>query len=301
MQQAAHINEPALWLNNFHWPTAGEHKHDRGHVLVWGGYRMVGAARLAARAAAKAGAGLVTLLVPESVWPVYAAHLMSAMAQPLTDETPAALQRAWADALAHTKWRALVLGPGGATGLPGDKMATMRELVLLALQSPGDAVLVLDADALTAFETGGDALMHAIQTSTHPVVMTPHEGEFKRLFQPAEAGDQSDLAMKIERTTKSAQHSGAIVVHKGAQTVLASPDGRIVVNDHAPPWLATAGSGDVLTGFIAAMIAQGMPTMEAACMATWLHGDCAFARGPGLISEDLPEQVAQSLKALKPW
>ncbi len=301
MQQAVHINEPALWLNSFHWPTAGQHKHDRGHVLVWGGYRMVGAARLAARAAAKSGAGLVTLLVPELVWPVYAAHLMSAMAQPLADETPVAMLRAWADALAQARWRALVLGPGGAAGLPHDATATMRELVVLALQSPGDGLMVLDADALTAFETCPAVLMQAIQTSTHPVVMTPHEGEFNRLFQPDQVGDPSALAMKIERTTKAAQLSGAIVVHKGAQTVLASPDGRVVVNDHAPPWLATAGSGDVLTGFIAACSAQGMPTMEAACMATWLHGECAFVCGPGLISEDLPEQVAKSLKALKPW
>jgi NAD(P)H-hydrate epimerase len=148
-----------------------------------------------------------------------------------------------------------------------------------------------------AFETCAGGLMQAVQRSTHPVVMTPHEGEFGRLFRTDGSSVSAD---KASHTRLAAQQSGAIVVHKGAQTLLAAPDGRVVVCAHAPPWLATAGTGDVLAGFIAAFSAQGMPAMEAACMAVWLHGACAMAIGPGLLSEDLPEQAPKSLQALKP-
>jgi ADP-dependent NAD(P)H-hydrate dehydratase / NAD(P)H-hydrate epimerase len=293
-------NEPSLWLDHFHWPGQDDHKYRRGHVLVWGGPRMVGAARLAARAAARAGAGLVTLMVPASVWPVYAAHLMSAMAQPLPDESPDELLRSWHLALSQAHWQVLILGPGARAGLPGDARALMRELVLAALLHEGEQTLVLDADALTAFEGSEGVLTAAIQRSSHPVVMTPHEGEFARLFRACPVVADGSTHRKVEQTQWAAQVSGATVVHKGARTVVAHPAGRVVVNAHAPAWLATAGAGDVLTGFVAALCAQGMPLMEATAMAVWLHGDCALALGPGLLSEDLPEQVPHRMRALKP-
>ncbi len=294
------INAPALWLDHFHWPDQGDHKYRRGHVLVWGGPRMVGAARLAARAAARAGAGLVTLMVPASIWPVYAAHLMSSMAHPVPDGSPDELLRGWRMALDQARWQVLVMGPGASAGLPGDARALMRDMVLTTLSHEGDQTLVLDADALTAFEGCDPLLTGAIHRSTHPVVMTPHEGEFARLFKacPSEGGDP--LKDKVAQTQWAARHSGATVVHKGPQTVVANPAGQTVVNTHAPAWLATAGAGDVLTGFVAALCAQGMPMMEATAMAVWLHGDCALALGPGLLSEDLPEQVPHCMRALKP-
>lgn len=290
-------NAPDLWIDHFQWPGTDDHKYRRGHVLVWGGARMVGAAQLSARAAARTGAGMVTLVVPASVWPVYAAHLMSAMAHEVDDSSADALLRAWRQTLEHKRWDALVLGPGASTGLPGDARAVMREMVLVALGHAGTQPLVLDADALMAFEGLASLLADAVHRSQHPVVLTPHEGEFARLFKSG----QGEALSKAERTLAAARFSGACVVHKGAQTLVASPDGRAVVNTHAPAWLATAGAGDVLAGMVAALLAQGLPVMEAACMATWLHGDCAMALGPGLLAEDLPEQVPARLRLLKPW
>lgn len=297
------INTPDLWISQFHWPGADDHKYRRGHVLVWGGPRMVGAARLSARAAARTGAGLVTLVVPASVWAVYAAHLMSGMAHDIDDSNADALLRAWQQTLAHKRWDVLVLGPGASVGLPGEARAVMRDMVLAALGHAGTQPLVLDADALMAFEGMASQLVDAVKRSQHPVVMTPHEGEFDRLFKGrmGHAGEVATDASKAQRTLAAAQLSGACVVHKGAQTVVASPDGRTVLNTHAPAWLATAGAGDVLAGMVAALLAQGLPAMEAACMATWLHGDCAGALGPGLLAEDLPEQVPAQLRRLKPW
>lgn len=292
-------NTPDLWIDHFQWPGVDAHKYRRGHVLVWGGARMVGAARLSARAAARTGAGLVTLVVPASVWPVYAAHLMSAMAHAVDDGAPdaATLLRSWRQTLDQKRWDVLVLGPGASTGLPGDVRAVMREMVLAALGHTGTQPLVLDADALMAFEGLAGALFDAVQRSEHPVVMTPHEGEFDRLLK----GRTDKPLSKAACTMTAAQLSGAYVVHKGPQTVIASPDGRTVVNTHAPAWLATAGAGDVLAGMVAAFLAQGLPVMEAACMAVWLHGDCAYALGPGLLAEDLAEQVSIQLRRLKPW
>jgi hydroxyethylthiazole kinase-like uncharacterized protein yjeF len=282
-------NAPALWQGQ--WPFAeAAHKYTRGHVAVFGGAVMTGAARLSARAAVRVGAGLSTLLVPERVWAVYATAQLSGMVQALDDADLPALQASWREQLTHLKWRTLVMGPGAALGLPGDAPASLSTLVLAALSAAQGRALVLDADALTAFAEHPEVLFDAI---LGPVVMTPHEGEFKRLF----GASQQD---KLQATREAARRSGAVVLHKGADTVIAAPDGRAVVNTHAPAWLATAGSGDVLSGLIGGLLAQGLPAFEAACAGAWIHGACALAFGPGLISDDLADQMPGVLRGLWP-
>ncbi|RXN91709.1 bifunctional ADP-dependent NAD(P)H-hydrate dehydratase/NAD(P)H-hydrate epimerase [Achromobacter aloeverae] len=270
----AHENDPALWLARFPWPRVEGHKYARGHVLVVGGAVMTGAARLSAMGAARVGAGLVTVAAPASAWQVYAAALTSIMVQPL------AHAGALDEVLADTRKNAIAIGPGaGVTALT-------RRHVLSALAT-GRAV-VLDADAITAFAGQGECLFEAIRG---PCVMTPHEGEFGRLF-PGGGG-------KAERARAAAARSGAVVLLKGADTVIAAPDGRVVINANAPPELATGGSGDVLTGLIAGLLAQGMAPFDAAACAAWLHGEAARAFGPGLIAEDIPAQLPGVLRMLR--
>jgi hydroxyethylthiazole kinase-like uncharacterized protein yjeF len=254
--------------------TATAHKFTRGHVLVaGGGPESTGAARLAARAALRAGAGYVTLLSPKAAVATNAAHLTGIV---LRDAgTPAAIAQALGDRNAH----ALVIGP--ALGREDG-----REKVLAAL-STGKPV-VLDADVFSLFAADSSALFAA---TGGPAVLTPHDGEFLRLFGQLPGS-------KIDRARIAAQQAGAVVVLKGADTVVAAPDGRVAVNGHARPTLATAGSGDVLSGIVAAMLARGLPAFDAACAAVWLHGDAGLRGGEGLIAEDLPELLPQVLRAL---
>jgi NAD(P)H-hydrate epimerase len=292
VQPHAWENVPALWSALWGPPVGTTHKYRRGHVVVLGGARMVGAARLAARAAGRIGAGMTTLAVPASAWSVYAAAVMSTMVHPMPDHAVAHFLEDWTSLLASPKWAAAVLGPGALAGLPEPAGATLRSLVLTALQAPGGRPLVLDADALTAFETSPQVLFDAIAQSTGPVVLTPHEGEFQRLF------GTGDAAGKLGSTREAARRSGAVVLHKGADTVIAAPDGRAAINAGAPAWLATAGAGDVLAGMIGGLLAQGVPCWEAACAAAWVHGACAQAFGPGLLADDLSEQVPGVLQSL---
>jgi len=267
-------NEPPLWLAHWPRPGAASHKYDRGHaVVVSGGPTTTGAARLAAGAALRAGAGLVTVASPRSAVLVNAAHLTAVMLRPV--DGAAAL----AAMLADRRFTAVALGPGAGVG------EATRGLALAALD--GCRAVVLDADALTSFREAPQALFAAIAAvPERPVLMTPHDGEFARLF-PDLAATEGERRAKTDRARLAAARSGAVVLLKGADTVIAAPDGRAAINHDAPPWLATAGSGDVLTGIAAGLLAGGMPAFEAAAMAAWMHGAAADAVGPGLIAEDL--------------
>ncbi|MGI9480576.1 MAG: NAD(P)H-hydrate dehydratase [Hyphomicrobiaceae bacterium] len=263
-------NAPALWRRELPAVTPDGHKYSRGHaVVVSGGTEMSGAARLAARAALRSGAGLVTVAAPDDALPAHASQL-NAILLAKADGAEGLEQ-----VLSDSRKNAVVIGPG--LGLGADTF----ERVMAALSA--SAAVVLDADALTAAADAYDTLFDAIaEKADRPTVLTPHDGEFARLF-----GDVP--GSKLERARDAAERSGAVVVLKGADTVVAAPDGRAVINENAPPWLATAGSGDVLAGMIGGLLAQHMPEFEAACAAVWMHGAAARRFGRGLIAEDIVE------------
>jgi NAD(P)H-hydrate epimerase len=267
-------NHPRLW-----WPllprrTAMSHKYTHGHALVLGGgIASSGAARMAARAALRAGAGLVSVVCPKDALPVYAAQLSAIMVAPFAND------QELAQILADPRRNGMLLGPGAGVGKP------LRERVLRVLAAP--KACVLDADALTSFQNQPRALFEAIRG---PCVLTPHEGEFGRLF--AHAGD------RLTRARAAAAESGAVMLLKGGDTVMAAPDGRAVIQPAAPPALATAGSGDVLAGIVLGLLVQGMPAFEAAAAGVWLHARAGYLAGIGLIAEDLPERLPAALAEL---
>ena len=270
------INEPDLWGSVFPIPQVDGHKYTRGHaVVVSGGLSFAGAARLAARGALRAGAGLVTIASPPDALAVNAAASLAVMVRSVDGA------RELTDFLADRRRNVVVLGPGGGVG------AAMREMVLAALA--GDRAVVLDADALTSFAEDPAGVIAALGQRSAPAVLTPHEGEFVRLFKNARQVFEN--GSKLERARAAARATRAIVLLKGADTVVASPDGRAAIAENAPPWLATAGSGDVLAGFVAGLLAQGMPSFGAAAAAVWLQGEAAQRIGPGLISEDIPDAL----------
>jgi hydroxyethylthiazole kinase-like uncharacterized protein yjeF len=274
---ATFANRPQLWGRSFPLPAAQGHKYSRGHVVVVsGGLSTTGAARLAARGALRAGAGLVTIASPLEALSVNAASTMAVMVRPVDGASELA------EFLADKRRNAVVLGPGGGVG------QAMRELTMGVLAS--DAAVVLDADALTSFAEAPAALLSGIgKRAGRGIVVTPHEGEFTRFFKSV--SNDSNLHDKLEKARAAARSSKAVVLLKGADTVVAAPDGRASIADNAPPYLATAGAGDVLSGMIAGLMAQGMPAFEAAGAAVWLHGEAASEFGPGLIAEDLPEAL----------
>jgi hydroxyethylthiazole kinase-like uncharacterized protein yjeF len=272
------LNDPALWRAQVPRPRADGHKYSRGHAVVLsGGAVTTGAARLAARAALRAGAGLATIASPREALATHAAANTAVMVRPVDGAGELATF------LADRRFNAVVLGPGGGVGPP------MREQVLTALAGP--RAVALDADALTSFAgDAASALFAAVaQRKDYATVLTPHEGEFARLFSAHLQGIEK--SSKLERARAAAEASGAIVLLKGPDTVVAQPGGRTSINANAPPWLATAGSGDVLAGFIVGLLAQGMPAFEATSAAVWLHGAAASEAGPGMISEDLSEAL----------
>ena len=251
-------------------------------MVVSGGASTTGAARLAARGALRAGAGLVTIASPREALAINAAESLAVMVRPV--DGPIEL-----GAFLEDKRRnAVVLGPGGGVG-PG-----MCEGVLAALAS--HAAVVLDADALTSFAEHPDLLADAIRKRQGNVVVTPHEGEFSRLFRKIYEDHKSNS--KFEKARIAAEFCGAVVVYKGADTVVAAPDRRATIAENGPPSLATAGSGDVLAGIIGGLMAQGMPAFEAASAGVWLHGDAATEFGPGLIAEDLPDMLPRVYRRL---
>lgn len=267
-------NSPDLWLKALPSLSVNGSKYDRGHCVVLGGpVASTGAARLAARAALRIGAGLVSVTCDPSSLIVYATALEAVMTKPVKDENT------FAELMADTRVAAVVMGPAAGVN---DRT---KDFVLAALAA--EKACVLDADALTVFKDNPAELFRAILS---PVLLTPHEGEFARLFWKV-TDRETDAA-------KAAKLSGAVMLLKGTDTIIAAPDGRRVVNRAAPPTLATAGSGDVLAGFAGGLVAQGMDIFDAACAAAWIHAEAARSFGPGLISEDLSERVPQVLRQL---
>lgn len=260
-------NHPMLWVEHWRAPALDGHKYNHGHaVVVSGGPEKAGAARLAAEAALRIGAGLVTLVLPDMAAGLGAGQVKAIMQS--ISPSPDALR----ELLGDRRKNAVVVGPG--LGL--DEMAFGRVMAVLA----APAAAVLDADALSVGGREPARVFEMIGARDGAVVLTPHEGEFTRLFGDVEGG-------KLARARAAAQRSGGVVVLKGADTVIAAPDGRAVINENAPATLATAGSGDVLSGLIGGLLARGMPAFEAATAAVYCHGAAAQSIGPGLIADDI--------------
>src|SRR3954463_4101739 len=277
-------NVPQLWRQSFPVPRIDGHKYARGHaVVVSGDMAATGAARLAARAALRAGAGLTTLASPRDALVVNASALTAVMVRAVDTVVE------FAEMVDDKRLNACVIGPGAGVG------ARTRDLVHTALSAKRH--LVLDADALTSFAEAPERLFESIKTSGDPqVVLTPHEGEFPRLF--SDSSNKHPNRSKLERVRDAAERCGAVVLLKGPDTVVASPDGRASIAANAPPWLATAGAGDVLAGIIAGLLAQGVPAFEAASIGVWMHGEGAREAGPGLIAEDLTEVLPAIFRRL---
>lgn len=274
VEAMSETNDPALWRALLPWPGPDTHKHQRGRLgVVSGGVLNTGAARLAARAGLRVGAGLVRILCPPEAGPVIAAAVEAIMVSDF--RTPEDLARL-AEPLA-----CVVIGP--AAGLTEASALNLKAL------AGTKAALVVDADALTLFKGRADALFALLDRSD---VLTPHEGEFERLFPGLLERGREAAAVEAARA------GGATVVLKGRETVIAAPDGRVRVNGNGSPWLATAGSGDVLAGLIGGLVAQGMAPFEAASAAVWMHADAAGRFGPGLTAEDLPDLIPSVLADL---
>ncbi len=284
IQPETFLNDRSLWGSHFPHIKLDGHKYDRGHALiVSGGPASTGAARLGARAALRTGAGLVTVASPPEAVLVNAAHLTTIMLKSF--KGPEGL----AGILADRRLNVCLIGPGLGLG------EGTRPLVRAVLAS--GAATVLDADAITAHADTPSGLFDEIRANpARPVVLTPHEGEFRRLF-PDLTGDQA--GSKPARTRAAAARSGAVVLLKGADSVIAAPDGRVAINANAGPQLGTAGSGDVLGGIIAGLLARGMESFMATACGVWLHGELGKALGTGLIAEDLPEAMPGVLKRLE--
>ncbi|MDP4595237.1 MAG: NAD(P)H-hydrate dehydratase [Beijerinckiaceae bacterium] len=282
---ATRVNAPESWLPLLPVPQINGHKYLRGHALVLSGpAHQTGAARLAAGAALRAGAGLVSVAAQKDAIAANAAHLTAVMIAPFEGEG------GFRALLDDRRKNAVAIGPGAVVGTFTASLAAM------ALEHPNAPAMVLDADAITSFEASPEALFSLIKARTAPVVLTPHEGEFVRLFGAAPGAS----GPRIQLARMAAIRSGATICLKGPDTIVAAPDGRCSVMGEATPWLATAGSGDVLTGIVTGLLAQRMPAFEAASAGVWMHACAARLFGPGLVADDLAAMmpaVWQKLKA----
>lgn len=269
------VNGPEEWRAAMPQTDAAAHKFRRGHLTVFsGGATATGAARLAAAAGLRTGAGLVTVATPPDALAANAAHLTAVMLKAVDTESDLA------DYLHDERRSVFVLGPGFGVG--------PKACVFAAAIAAAGRHLVLDADGITAFADDPQALFSAFADGAPRLVLTPHEGEFARLF-PDLAADPA--LSKVDRARQAAAHANAAVVYKGADSVIAAPDGRAVINENAPASLATAGSGDVLAGIVGGLLAQGVPAFEAAAAGVWLHGDAAQRAGAGLTAEILINHI----------
>lgn len=265
-------NLPALWRGHLPATERDAHKYSRGAVAVFsGGPSSTGAARLAAMAAQRAGAGAVTVLSPPSAMLVNACHLTSIMLRAIDNASEAEAF------LAEGKTAAVAIGPGFGVG------ERLRRMIATVLAGRLRTV-VLDADALTVYADAPQNLFDMIAAAPKgSVVLTPHEGEFARLF--ADLAADNTLS-RLDRARLAAERSGAVVVLKGPDTVIAAPDGMAAINANGGPVLATAGSGDVLAGIVTGLAAQGMAGFHAACAAVWLHAEAGNMAARGAIAED---------------
>ncbi|GLS18928.1 bifunctional NAD(P)H-hydrate repair enzyme [Labrys miyagiensis] len=274
-------NQPALWRQHFPHLMPEGHKYARGHLVVLSaGIEGTGAARLAAKAGLRAGAGLVTVASPSDALPIHAAALDAIMVRRCDG------LEGFAAMLEDKRRNAFVIGPA----LPPDEETRSR--VDMALGS--NRAVVVDAGALTAFAAERIRFIATLRAAKGAIVLTPHEGEFERVFEDI----ASRHASKLERARAAAEATGAVVLLKGADTVVAAPDGRAAINANAPPTLATAGSGDVLSGLIGGLLAQAMPAFDAACAGVWLHGEAANQFGLGLTADDLHGMLPKALAGL---
>jgi hydroxyethylthiazole kinase-like uncharacterized protein yjeF len=274
-------NGPALWREQVPPPDPLGHKYGRGHALVLsGGMTRTGAARLAASACLRAGAGLVTLGSPREALAVNAAHLTAVMLREVEGDADLAAL------LEDRRFTAIALGPGLGTGA--------RERGLLRAALAAHQACLLDADALTILAAAPD-LLTELAGRAPDCILTPHEGEFRRLFPDLAPGDGHS---RLDAARAAARRTSSVVVLKGPDTVIAAPDGRAAINANAPPWLATAGTGDVLAGIATGLIARRIPAFEAAAASVWLHGEAACAIGPGLVAEDLAPALRRPLARL---
>jgi NAD(P)H-hydrate epimerase len=266
------VNSADLWWPAFPHPGPDDHKYSRGHVVVWGEGAMPGAARMAADGARRSGAGIVSIACDPKHADLFLAGAPGVLVRPMADTTAYG-------AYIEGRVRALVVGPGNG---PGPETRA-RVLAALATGKP----MVLDADGISAFADDPEALLAALHGNC---VVTPHEGEFARVF--PDGGD------RVSRARRAAEASGAVVLLKGFDTVIAAPDGRVLINVNGSPHLASAGTGDVLAGMTAGLLAQGMPPFLAAAAAVWLHAAAAQSVGHGLIAEDIPARLPAAIAAL---
>ncbi|MEH6528020.1 MAG: NAD(P)H-hydrate dehydratase, partial [Sneathiella sp.] len=271
-------NSPEIWKNNLQIIQPSDHKYSRGHaVVVGGGISSTGAARIASRCSLRAGAGATTLICPPSALTTYAAALEAVMVRACYDA------KSFADWIEDKRIGTILIGPG--CGL-SDRT---EELVRASLKS--NANVILDADALTIFKDKPETLFDLIRSKDNgKCILTPHEAEFARLF--------SFEGSKLERARQAADQSNAVILLKGADTIIASPQGQAIINYNAPAFLATAGSGDALAGIIAGLVSANMSTFNAAAAAAWIHGEAGMRFGPGLIAEDIEQEIPAVLSDL---
>ena len=283
------LNAPAVWGERFPVPSPAGHKYTRGHaVVVSGDLAHTGACRLAAGAALRVGSGLVSVACEPEAVPVHAAQLTAVMIR--SYQSPGQ----FADYLTDHRLNAWCIGP--ANGVTKETRGRVLEILAAGKQA------VLDADALTVFQDRPEELFTAICTEerkkgSREVVLTPHEGEFGRLFPELMGGEEGFDRLKGAR--EAAEKSGAVMLLKGPDTVVAAPDGRATIMENAPADLATAGSGDVLSGLVTGLLAQGMPAFEAASAAVWLHAEAARTFGAGLTAEDISPSLPTVLEKLR--
>ncbi|MFP4538589.1 MAG: NAD(P)H-hydrate dehydratase [Dichotomicrobium sp.] len=276
----AFSDQPELWLKYYPRIKLTGHKYDRGHaVVVSGEMERTGAARLGARAALRMGAGLVSLASSKSAFYINAAQVTSIMVDAF--DGPEGL----ADLLSDQRITAIMIGPGA--GITEETQQNVSSVL------GSTAAAVIDADGLTAFEEDPSVLFDQIKYREPPVILTPHDGEFARLFP-----ELMEEPSKLERARAAAEMSGAVVVLKGPDTVIAAPNGVAGLVENAPPLLATAGTGDVLAGIVTGLLAQGMDALDAAMAGVWIHGETAREIGPGMISEDMSETLPLIIRRL---